>query len=80
MRLFYFILVYILYPILQTFLMTLHNLDISASGMRPSCEEPVVDLWRTKVLVTPVPVQGAVWTLQRTMNIWESPETINWTG
>lgn len=49
-------------------------------GMGPSCEEPTVDPWRTKLLVIPVSVQGAAWTLQRTMNIWESLETINWTG
>ena len=42
--------------------------------------ELVVDLRRTKMLLTPFLISGTVWTLWRFINIWESTLIIKWTG
>lgn len=47
----------------------------SPSGMRPSCEKPVVDLWRTKVFVSPVTVQGQC---EHCRGLWISINGTRW--
>ncbi len=54
----------------------LNHLQLSVTKTK----ELVVDLRRTKVPVTPVTIQGSVWTLLKIINILEFTLTINWTG